>query len=217
MSTKTYDSIHTLPLFNFDRYLANKDLNWFLVDYDGRQKREETDQLKKVESEIMEEYYWGRVDESEGNIGEENITSADNLPVFDIVLTYGNYNLGPRNRDSISRHTLKVLKDVELIGQSQMINVNGQPIQEVYNFICRRIDVPITALNTAKAKEEWETDLAAQGRIKREDIELPIDPQPLGTVDGRLNPAGYKPPFNKDLMPYTDSDYFPENWDERRY
>lgn len=57
MSIKTYNTIHTLPLFNFDRYLATKDVNWFIVDYDGRQKRKESDQLKKLESEIMEEYY----------------------------------------------------------------------------------------------------------------------------------------------------------------
>ena len=57
MSIKTYNTIHTLPLFNFDRYLATKDVNWFIVDYDGRQKRKESDQLNKLESEIMEEYY----------------------------------------------------------------------------------------------------------------------------------------------------------------
>lgn len=57
MSIKTYNTIHTLPLFNFDRYLATKDVNWFLIDYDGRQKRKESDQLNRLESEIMEEYY----------------------------------------------------------------------------------------------------------------------------------------------------------------
>lgn len=58
MSIKTYNTIHTLPLFNFDRYLATKDVNWFLIDYDGRQKRKESDQLNKLKSEIMEEYYF---------------------------------------------------------------------------------------------------------------------------------------------------------------
>ena len=57
MSIKTYNTIHTLPLFNFDRYLATKDVNWFLIDYDGRQKKKESDQLNRLESEIMEEYY----------------------------------------------------------------------------------------------------------------------------------------------------------------
>lgn len=58
MSIKTYNTIHTLPLFNFDRYLATKDVNWFIIDYDGRQKRKESDQLNKLKSEIMEEYYF---------------------------------------------------------------------------------------------------------------------------------------------------------------
>jgi RNase H-fold protein (predicted Holliday junction resolvase) len=57
MSIQTYKSIHDLPLFNFDRYLATKDLNWFLLKYDGRQKRIENEHLKATESFIMDEYY----------------------------------------------------------------------------------------------------------------------------------------------------------------
>lgn len=57
MSIETYNSIHTLPLWNFDRYLATKDLNWFLVKYDGREKKLKTDKLQNVESSIMDEYY----------------------------------------------------------------------------------------------------------------------------------------------------------------
>jgi RNase H-fold protein (predicted Holliday junction resolvase) len=57
MSMQTYKSIHDLPLFNFDRYLATKDLNWFLIKYDGRQKRIENEHLKATESFIMDEYY----------------------------------------------------------------------------------------------------------------------------------------------------------------
>jgi hypothetical protein len=57
MLMQTYNSIHNLPLFNFDRYLATKDLNWFLLNYDGREKRIESEQLQEVETYIMDEYY----------------------------------------------------------------------------------------------------------------------------------------------------------------
>lgn len=34
-----YDSIETLPLYNFDKYRNTKDLNWFIEGYDGRQTK----------------------------------------------------------------------------------------------------------------------------------------------------------------------------------
>jgi hypothetical protein len=57
MLMQTYNSIHNLPLFNFDRYLATKDLNWFFINYDGRQKKIESEELQAVEAFIMDEYY----------------------------------------------------------------------------------------------------------------------------------------------------------------
>lgn len=57
MSIQTYKSIHDLPLFNFDRYLATKNLNWFLLKYDGREKIIKSNQLEAVEVFIMDEYF----------------------------------------------------------------------------------------------------------------------------------------------------------------
>lgn len=57
MSIQTYNSIHNLPLWNFDRYLATKNLNWFLIKYDGREKIIKNEQLQAVEAFIMDEYY----------------------------------------------------------------------------------------------------------------------------------------------------------------
>jgi hypothetical protein len=34
-----YTSIDTLLLYNWDRYLATKDNNWFIIGYDGRQAK----------------------------------------------------------------------------------------------------------------------------------------------------------------------------------
>jgi hypothetical protein len=52
-----YDTIETLPLYNFDKYRTTTDLNWFIIDYDGRQKKESNEQLKVVEKNILDEYF----------------------------------------------------------------------------------------------------------------------------------------------------------------
>jgi hypothetical protein len=55
--TKYYDSIETLPLYNFDKYRSTKDLNWFIVGYDGRQKKINNEELKKLETSIIDQYF----------------------------------------------------------------------------------------------------------------------------------------------------------------
>jgi len=54
---KYYDSIDTLPLYNFDKYRTTTDLNWFIVGYDGRQKKESTESLQPIEKIILDEYF----------------------------------------------------------------------------------------------------------------------------------------------------------------
>jgi hypothetical protein len=52
-----YDSIETLPLYNFDKYRNTKDLNWFIEKYDGRQKKSESPELLEIEKTILDEYF----------------------------------------------------------------------------------------------------------------------------------------------------------------
>jgi len=52
-----YDSIDTLPLYNFDKYKTTTDLNWFIVGYDGRQKKEKNENLLPIEKIILDEYF----------------------------------------------------------------------------------------------------------------------------------------------------------------
>jgi hypothetical protein len=52
-----YDSIETLPLYNFDKYRITKDLNWFIEKYDGRQKKSESPELLEIEKTILDEYF----------------------------------------------------------------------------------------------------------------------------------------------------------------
>jgi len=48
-----YDSIETLPLYNFDKYRTTTDLNWLIVGYDGRQSKENAESLQPIEKVIL--------------------------------------------------------------------------------------------------------------------------------------------------------------------
>jgi hypothetical protein len=52
-----FESIETLPLYNFDKYRNTRDLNWFIIGYDGRQKKIQNDQLQSIEKTILDEYF----------------------------------------------------------------------------------------------------------------------------------------------------------------
>lgn len=54
---KYYDTIDTLPLYNFDKYRTTSDLNWFRQDYDGRQTKQYVEVLKPIENIILDEYF----------------------------------------------------------------------------------------------------------------------------------------------------------------
>jgi hypothetical protein len=57
MKIDYYDSIETLPLYNFDKYRTTRELDWFIIGYDGRQKKSKIDKLKEIESIILDEYF----------------------------------------------------------------------------------------------------------------------------------------------------------------
>ena len=52
-----YTSIDTLILYNWDRYLATKDNNWFIIGYDGRDKKIQSEVLTKLEADLQDEYF----------------------------------------------------------------------------------------------------------------------------------------------------------------
>jgi hypothetical protein len=57
MTITYYDSIETLPLYNFDKYRNTKDLNWFIEGFDGRQPKEANEKLQEIEKAILDEYF----------------------------------------------------------------------------------------------------------------------------------------------------------------
>lgn len=55
--TKYYQSIETLPLYNFDKYRNTRDLNWFIIGYDGRQTKQSNPAMETIEKTILDEYF----------------------------------------------------------------------------------------------------------------------------------------------------------------
>lgn len=55
--TKYYNSIETLPLYNFDKYRNTRDLNWFIIGFDGRQTKQLNPSLQAIEKVILDEYF----------------------------------------------------------------------------------------------------------------------------------------------------------------
>lgn len=52
-----YNNIDTLPLYNWNKYTITNDNNWFICDYDGRQKKESNEELNTIESELKDQYF----------------------------------------------------------------------------------------------------------------------------------------------------------------
>jgi hypothetical protein len=69
------------------------------------------------------------------------LVRPDQFPAFDIVVGYGDVfreNPSGRKRRSMNS-TTKRIYNVDLIRESQVIEINGAPIQEQYDFIARTI------------------------------------------------------------------------------
>jgi hypothetical protein len=52
-----YENIDVLPLWNWDRYTATKDNNFFIEGYDGRAKKVSNERLIALENELQEQYF----------------------------------------------------------------------------------------------------------------------------------------------------------------
>lgn len=93
------------------------------------------DQFENV-AEQFEDAIWG----SKGSSAErdplaiaKSLRRPDLMKNFDIFLTFGNLD------DPASNHTARRIREVELVGQSQLVEVSGEPIQEAYTFIARDV------------------------------------------------------------------------------
>ena len=58
---------------------------------------------------------------------------ADQYPQIDVWIVYGDMSRQPAN------HTVRKIMDLEFVGQSQVVEVSGNPIMETYQFIARNV------------------------------------------------------------------------------
>jgi hypothetical protein len=73
-----YEIIKDLILWSWDRYLATKDNNFFIVGYDGRQPKIVNDKLAKLEKTLQDEYFI-EVNDRDFNKKIEKWMKIDNL------------------------------------------------------------------------------------------------------------------------------------------
>ena len=93
------------------------------------------DKLFENEAESLENRLW----KSDGGSGSQNdyhILDRPLVPVpFDIYILYGDYST---QATDMANHTAIKLESCVIVGESQIIEIGGQPIIEVYDFIGRR-------------------------------------------------------------------------------
>lgn len=96
-----------------------------------------------AKASLLEQYFWGVGDTPQDS--ENAVIPPDNLPGFDILLSFGNYAKERTVEDEgISSHTAKILNEVTILSHGIQVAVTGEPIQEVYSFIARGMDTPLT-------------------------------------------------------------------------
>jgi hypothetical protein len=94
-------------------------------------------------AKVYEDTIWGASDaRNPALINAPDVKQSMAIPGgFNILISYGNPSHTETNtlRDHMQT-TTKSLVGVHLLGEAQMIQVGGQPIQEQYNFIARNTD-----------------------------------------------------------------------------
>jgi hypothetical protein len=85
--------------------------------------------------DVFEEMVWGVDVGGDSSITDHRRADDVRLNPFDIYMTYGDFTTD----DETIHNTIRRINDVYIIGTSQQVVIDGQPIQEVYSFIARNI------------------------------------------------------------------------------
>jgi len=93
-------------------------------------------------AKVYEDTIWGTYGQADSAKEVSDVKQSIDIPGgFNILITYGNpsHNDAKTLKDHM-QSTTKSLVGVHLMGESQLIQVGGQPIQEQYSFIARNTD-----------------------------------------------------------------------------
>lgn len=116
-----------------------------------------------------------------------------NLPIwdkgFDIVIAFGDHGKKISNLKQNEQAAYVILDCVQITGSSSMLDVSGEPVQEIYTFIARdmrvqyavdsRGDLPTEEINNERSVErsvsETEDVLEIQGKIElKESVKITL-------------------------------------------
>jgi hypothetical protein len=130
---------------NFDKSnLPDKEKRNKLYDYAKEGWSSEFDRL----SQDFEDAIWGEAKKQNTQLKRTNLTKFPDKDVtFDIIITYGpyqqpnsQYDVENKFRKNINTGTIKALKNIQLTGIRQIIDLSGKPIREEYTFFAQDID-----------------------------------------------------------------------------
>jgi hypothetical protein len=129
--------------------VRNKKVSLSDLDYVNILDKETAGKTAQLEFEdkvsILESYFWGL--DSKTQPEKMAVLPPDNLPGFDIMITFGNYPGDRRVQDEyLSSHTVKIINDVHITGHSIQVAMTGEPIQEVFTFLAKGVDTPLTRI-----------------------------------------------------------------------
>ncbi len=80
--------------------------------------------------ERFEDAIWG----TESPPKETRLITHQKYNDFNIIVTYGDFN-----RNDRVNHSVKEIQNIHITSQSQMVDNDGNPIQEIYQFFARNI------------------------------------------------------------------------------
>ena len=171
-----YNSIETLPLYNFDKYRTTTDLNWFIVGYDGRQTKASIDTLQPIEKIILDEYF-SAIDDRSFTIRMRKLGEIDNLKnKYNIIkLLIGRLSM---NIDENNMHSrLVFIKELAKHGfKIPEINTKDGDAKELtrLNNGCEGIKTKIILLQKELHKDENKTSVSLTKQLLIAEMGLQI-------------------------------------------
>ena len=133
--------------FNVDETLANHEYDvleqlYGFADMKSKEGSLTTGQLNSIQdfeqiAETCENAVWKDqlTEAGLGNVSNNSLTVPTHSDGFNIYLTYGNYD------NPLANHTGKKITEVHLTSQGQTIQLDGNPLFEVYDFLARGVDI----------------------------------------------------------------------------
>jgi len=120
----------TKNIYN-EKYKKDKGVEAFNArTYSGDRRKRFNDFFKTLDPKSVQEKLVEQSKEFNG-IPETNDIENFNHRSFNILIGYGD----TLNKDAIG----ETIKSVHIMGKSKIIDINGQPIKERYNFIARKL------------------------------------------------------------------------------